>query len=79
LPFALANGAGFLGEAFGRLPFAAPPLTRDQVRLLKRDNVVSDGALTLRDLGVTPSTVEAKLPGYMVRFRKYGQFTERPA
>ncbi|NJM91190.1 MAG: hypothetical protein HC863_02765 [Myxococcales bacterium] len=31
------------------------------------------------DLGIPPTTVEAILPSYMVRFRKYGQFAERMA
>jgi NADH dehydrogenase len=37
---------------FERLP--NPPLTRDQVRLLKTDKVVSGAELTLGDLGVQP-------------------------
>ncbi len=39
-----------------------PPLTRDQVILMRRDNVVSDTALTFADLGITPRGVEAELP-----------------
>ncbi len=42
-----------------------PPLTRDQVILMKRDNVVSDAALTFADLGITPRPVEAELPSIM--------------
>jgi NADH dehydrogenase len=79
IPFALAPMAGLAGEAIGLAPWWKPPITRDQVRLLKRDNVVSEGALTLKDLGVAPATVESRLSSYMVRFRKYGQFTERTA
>jgi NADH dehydrogenase len=79
IPFSVAPIAGFAGEAIGLAPWWKPPITRDQVRLLKRDNVVSDRALTLKDLGVSPATVESRLPFYMVRFRKYGQFTERTA
>jgi NADH dehydrogenase len=79
VPFVLAPLMGLAGEAAGWLPFLDPPITRDQVRQLKRDNVVAPGALTIRDLGVTPATVESVLPSYMVRFRKYGQFAERVA
>lgn len=79
IPFAVAPMAGFMGEAIGRAPWWKPPITRDQVRLLKRDNVVAEAALTLQHLGVSPVTVESRLPAYMVRFRKYGQFTERTA
>jgi uncharacterized protein YbjT (DUF2867 family) len=49
-----------------------PPLTRDQVALLRRDNVVAPGAATLADLGIAPTAVEAILPTYMDRFRRGG-------
>ena len=39
-----------------------PPLTRDQVKLMKRDNVVAEQALTLEDLGVRPIPLEVILP-----------------
>jgi uncharacterized protein YbjT (DUF2867 family) len=42
-----------------------PPLTRDQVILMRRDNIVSDTALTFADLGITPRTVEAELPSIL--------------
>jgi hypothetical protein len=42
-----------------------PPLTRDQVILMRRDNVVSDTALTFADLSITPRRVEAELPSIM--------------
>lgn len=57
----------------------APMLTRDQVELLKVDNVVSDGAAGLTALGVTPTAMEAILPTYMYRYRKGGQFAVEPA
>ena len=38
-----------------------PPLTRDQVKLLKSDNVVTEQALTLKDLGIRPVPVEEVL------------------
>lgn len=50
-----------------------PPLTEDQLLLLKRDNVVAEGARGLRDLGVEPTTMEAILPAYLGRFRRGGQ------
>ncbi|HXC91213.1 MAG TPA: complex I NDUFA9 subunit family protein [Stellaceae bacterium] len=51
-----------------------PPLTVDQVELLKRDNVVSSGALTLAALGIAPTAVEGILPSYLDRFRRGGWY-----
>ena len=39
-----------------------PPLTRDQVKLMRRDSVVGAKALTLEDLGIRPISVEEVLP-----------------
>ena len=39
-----------------------PPLTRDQVKLMKRDNLVGRQALTLENLGIRPTPVEEVLP-----------------
>ncbi|MFN7003029.1 MAG: complex I NDUFA9 subunit family protein [Roseinatronobacter sp.] len=49
-------------------------LTRDQVRNLARDNVVSDGAKGLADLGITPTPMEAILPSYLWVHRPGGQY-----
>ena len=46
-----------------------PPLTRDQVELLKTDNVVGADARTLADLGITPTPIELVVPDYLVRYR----------
>jgi NADH dehydrogenase len=54
-----------------------PALTRDQVELLKHDNVVSSGALMLRDLGIEPTAVEAVVPSYLVPYRRHGWFGAR--
>jgi len=57
-----------------------PPLTPDQVELLKGDNVVSDAARgegrTLEGLGIVPETIAAIVPTYLWRFRKTGQFDQ---
>jgi len=69
LPTALASlQAAFLE----RLP--TPPLTRDQVKLLARDSVVSPGAATFADLGLSPTSVEAILPSYLDPYRRRGWF-----
>jgi uncharacterized protein YbjT (DUF2867 family) len=46
-----------------------PPLTRDQVELLKTDNVVGANARTLADLGITPTPIELVVPDYLDRYR----------
>jgi hypothetical protein len=55
-----------------------PPITPDQVELLKRDNIVSEDARrdgrTLEGLGITPESIAAIVPTYLWRFRKTGQF-----
>jgi uncharacterized protein YbjT (DUF2867 family) len=50
-----------------------PLLTRDQVRMLRRDNVVSPSALGLGTLGITPTAVELVVPYYLDRFRPGGR------
>ncbi|MBX6742029.1 MAG: complex I NDUFA9 subunit family protein [Acetobacteraceae bacterium] len=57
----------------------SPPLTRDQLLMLKRDNVVAEGALGLPDLGIQPKALEAVVPGYLARFRPGGGRRPRPA
>jgi NADH dehydrogenase len=74
VPWFGANMLGLMGELSGALPFIAPFLTRDQVRNLKQDNIVSSDALGFSDLGITPETVEAIVPTYLVKYRKYGEF-----
>ena len=51
-----------------------PLLTPDQVEMLKYDNVVSGQYPSLRDLGITGTTIQSILPKYIYRFRKGGQF-----
>ena len=63
--------AADLDAAFLQL-LPVPPLTRDQVRLLRRDNVVSEGALTLADLGIQPTAIEVVVPAYLARHRPHG-------
>jgi len=76
VPFALMKLAATFAQF---LP--APPITPDQVELLKRDNAVSDAARrdgrTLEALGIIPETIEAIVPTYLWRFRKTGQFDPR--
>lgn len=78
LPFWIAGAMATLAEAAsavsgGLLPV---PITRDQVRTLRHDNVVSPGARTLDSLGIEPVSMEAILPSYLWRFRPSGQYAE---
>lgn len=50
-------------------------LTRDQLRQLRRDNVVSDGARTFADLGIEPTDMDAVLAEYMWVYRPGGQYS----
>jgi uncharacterized protein YbjT (DUF2867 family) len=69
LPFGLA---ALQARFLALLP--NPPLTPDQVELLKSDNVVSPSSLGFDALGITPTTVETILPTYLDRFRKGGWY-----
>lgn len=56
----------------------APVLTRDQVLMLKVDNVVAPGAEGLAALGIEPTGLEAIAPSYLWRYRRGGQFAKNP-
>jgi uncharacterized protein YbjT (DUF2867 family) len=55
-----------------------PPLTPDQVELLRGDVIVSDAAKregrTLEALGIAPMAMAGVVPSYLWRFRRTGQF-----
>ncbi|HSK39968.1 MAG TPA: complex I NDUFA9 subunit family protein [Arenibaculum sp.] len=55
----------------------SPPLTIDQLRQLRHDNVVNPGMPTLADLGISPTSAEVILPTYMDRFRVGGRFADQ--
>lgn len=64
IPFVLAE---FKAVFLQLLP--KPVMTRDQVVLLKTDNVVSAGASGFAELGIKPTTAETILPTYLSRFK----------
>jgi NADH dehydrogenase len=76
LPFPIAGLMGGAGDLLAATGLVAPPITSDQVAMLRRDNVVTAGALGLADLGVAATAVEAIIPSYLYRFRKGGQYAE---
>lgn len=78
LPFPVASLIGQLSQIAAIVPFVQAPITPDQVKMLKTDNIVGisdDETGTIEDLGIRPETMEAILPTYLVRYRKAGQFS----
>jgi NADH dehydrogenase len=69
---ALPEGFVRLQARLGEL-LPTPPITRDQLILLGKDNVVSPNALGFQALGIEPKAVEAIVPAYLARFRQGGQ------
>ena len=68
LPFGLAKAMGMVAQF---LP--TPPLTPDQVELLKTDNVLSQRAKNAKDLGVPLKALESIAPLYLARYRPRGE------
>jgi uncharacterized protein YbjT (DUF2867 family) len=74
LPFGVASLQARLMSLLPR-----PPVTPDQVEMLRHDNVVATGALDLKMLGIEPTAVEAIIPTYLDRFRRGGWYERRRA
>jgi uncharacterized protein YbjT (DUF2867 family) len=77
LPFFFARiiGFGFDMLQAGTLGLVENKvLTRDQVKTLRHDNVVSPGAKGFAELGITPTAMEGVLPEYLWRYRPSGQY-----
>ncbi len=69
IPFWVASLEAFFLELLPK-----PPLTRDQVALLRTDNVQSGTQPTLEALNITPTAAEVILPTYLDRFKRGGRF-----
>lgn len=69
----LPDAAGSAIASLGFLPGA--PITRDQWKLLARDNVVGPHAEGLAALGVAATPLATVAPGWLVRYRKGGRFS----
>ena len=67
VPWGIATAMARIAEL---LP--VPPLTRDQVEMLKRDNVVSADAAGLVQLGITPTPLEVVVPAYLRQYEGLG-------
>jgi NADH dehydrogenase len=60
VPFPIWEGVAGVMSLLSR-----PLVTRDQITLMKHDNVVGDGALSFKDLYLQPAAVEDVLPTYL--------------
>jgi len=82
MPWGLCNAQALMLELASKLSLGLWPdwllVTRDQVKLLQSDNIVSAQAIaenrTLAGLGVQPQPIDAHVPLYLYRFRKSGQY-----
>jgi len=79
VPWPIAGLIGTLGDLQASILPLAPPLTTDQVEMLKSDNIAAHGLPGLVEAGVAPTAVEAVVPTYLYRYRKGGQYAETPA
>jgi uncharacterized protein YbjT (DUF2867 family) len=65
----------FAAEALSHLGFLpGAPLTRDQWRMLGRDNVAANKTSGLFAFGITPTPLAAVAPEWLGRFREGGRF-----
>jgi len=65
LPYGVGTMIGTVGQI---LP--TPPITPDQIKLLKKDNIVTGSLPGLNDLGIPPTSVESILPTYLSQYEK---------
>lgn len=78
IPFWIANIMCPLVYMANKLSFNIIPLliTKDQIKQLKKNNIVSEKALGFEDLGIFPRVIDAILPTYLNRYRPKGQFCD---
>lgn len=77
LPFFAANLVAFgldMAQSITFGLFTNNVVTRDQLKLLRSDNVVAEDAKTLADLGITATPTEGILESYLWPFRPSGQY-----
>ncbi len=80
IPWPLAGLIGIGGDmaaaVYGVIPLVAAPITSDQLKLLKLDNLATGQGFEA--LGIVPKSIEAIVPSYLYRYRKGGQYAEAP-
>ena len=65
------------GKVMSILP--KPPLTGDQVKSLKTDNILSGKYQDFSDLDITPTPMDVILPQYLSTYRRGGRFADKKA
>lgn len=79
LPFfvgSLMGGALNVAQTLSLGLFKNRLVTPDQIKLLAVDNIVSEDARGLGDLGIEPVAMDAVLPEYLWPYRPSGQYAE---
>lgn len=71
----MPNFASSFLSLFGFLPGA--PLTRDQWKMLQRDNLPAKKSVGLEAFGIEPTALGAVASGWLGRFRRGGRWTAR--
>jgi uncharacterized protein YbjT (DUF2867 family) len=76
LPFPIASLMGMAGDIAGMV--IPPPITSDQVELLRTDNVANPALPGIETFGISPKAIESIVPAYLARYRRGGQFAATP-
>ncbi len=78
LPLFMGRLMGGIGDVLKKITIGLlpTPITLDQARSLSVDNVPTGEYSGLKDLGISPTSMEAVLPDYLWRFRPSGQYAE---
>ena len=71
MPFGVAAVIGFFAEFLPK-----PLLTRDQVKQLSFDNIISGDCPTFADLCIEPTAAEVVLPSCLEAYRRGGRYAK---
>ncbi len=78
IPFWMANFICPIVYMANKVSLNTVPLliTKDQIRQLKKNNIVSEDIPGFQDLDISPRVLDNILPAYLGRYRPKGQFTD---
>jgi NADH dehydrogenase len=79
LPFLIGHIQGWVFDMLQSVTFGLfqnTLITRDQVKLLRNDNLVGEGARGFEAFGIKPRAMDAILDSYLYTYRPYGQYTD---